>query len=35
LVKQFGIEARSNDATADLANLIKVIDSDSGGAETD
>lgn len=35
LVKQFGIEARANDATADLANLIQKLDSDSGGAETD
>lgn len=35
LVKSFGVEARANDATADLASLIKKLDSDSGGAETD
>ena len=35
LVKQFGIEARENDATAELAGLVKALDSDSGGAETD
>ena len=35
LVKEFGIEARANDATAELANLVKELDTDSGGAETD
>lgn len=35
LIKEFGVEARKNDGTADLADLIKVLDSDSGGAETD
>ncbi|MEP0964634.1 MAG: DUF4856 domain-containing protein [Roseobacter sp.] len=35
LVKEFGIQARANDATADLANLVKELDTDSGGSETD
>lgn len=35
LVKTFGIEARANDATADLAELVKELDTDSGGSETD
>lgn len=35
LVKDFGIEARKNDGLDDLANLIKTLDTDSGGAETD
>ena len=35
LIKQFGIEGRANDATDGLAALIKTLDSDSGGAETD
>ena len=35
MVKEFGVEARKNDATANLADLIKALDSDSGGAETD
>ncbi|MEO9895387.1 MAG: DUF4856 domain-containing protein [Paracoccaceae bacterium] len=35
LAKEFGIEARANDATADLANLVKELDTDSGGSETD
>ncbi|MCH2078503.1 MAG: DUF4856 domain-containing protein [Rhodobacteraceae bacterium] len=35
LIKEFGVEARKNDGTENLANLIKVLDSDSGGAETD
>jgi len=35
MVKEFGVEARKNDATANLADLIKELDSDSGGAETD
>ncbi|MEP5728631.1 MAG: DUF4856 domain-containing protein [Sulfitobacter sp.] len=35
LVKEYGIEDRANDATADLTNLIKTLDTDSGGAETD
>ena len=35
LIKEFGIEGRKNDATDGLAALIKTLDSDSGGAETD
>ena len=35
LIKSFGVEARKNDATENLAELIKNLDSDSGGAETD
>ena len=35
LIKQFGVEARKNDGTKDLAGLIKTLDTDSGGAETD
>jgi len=35
LVKEFGIEARKNDGLENLATLIKDLDSDSGGAETD
>ncbi|MEM9584417.1 MAG: DUF4856 domain-containing protein [Pseudomonadota bacterium] len=35
LIKEFGVEARANDATADLASLVKQLDTDSGGAETD
>lgn len=35
LAKEFGVEARANDGTAGLADLIKQLDSDSGGAETD
>lgn len=35
LAKEFGIQAKENDATAELAGLIKTLDSDSGGAETD
>ncbi len=35
MVKEFAVEARSNDATANLAGLIKELDSDSSGAETD
>lgn len=35
LVKQFGVEARANDGLENLAGLIKTLDSDSGGAETD
>jgi hypothetical protein len=35
LVKAFGIQARDNDATADLAELVKELDTDSGGSETD
>ncbi|MEO9683598.1 MAG: DUF4856 domain-containing protein [Tateyamaria sp.] len=35
LIKEFGIEGRKNDATEGLAELIKQLDSDSGGAETD
>lgn len=35
MIKQFGVEARKNDGTENLASLIKTLDSDSGGAETD
>ena len=35
MVKEFGVEARKNDALDDLAGLIEVLDTDSGGAETD
>lgn len=35
MVKKFGVEARVNDGTADLSDLVKQLDSDSGGAETD
>ncbi|MEM9579259.1 MAG: DUF4856 domain-containing protein [Pseudomonadota bacterium] len=35
LAKEFDLEARKNDGTENLADLIKTIDSDSGGAETD
>ncbi len=35
LIKEFGVEARKNDATENLADLIKTLDTDSGGAETD
>ncbi|MEP3392844.1 MAG: DUF4856 domain-containing protein [Litoreibacter sp.] len=35
LIKEFEVEARANDATEDLANLVKELDTDSGGAETD
>lgn len=35
LAKEFGLEARKNDGTENLADLIKTLDSDSGGAETD
>ncbi|MCH2165547.1 MAG: DUF4856 domain-containing protein [Marinovum sp.] len=35
MIKEFGVEARKNDATENLAELIKTLDTDSGGAETD
>lgn len=35
LAKQFDLQARKNDGTENLADLIKTLDSDSGGAETD
>ncbi|MCV6593723.1 MAG: DUF4856 domain-containing protein [Silicimonas sp.] len=35
LIKEFGVEARKNDSTEGLADMIKALDSDSGGAETD
>jgi len=35
LVKQFNIEGRKNDGLENLAKLVKDLDSDSGGAETD
>ncbi|MEM6311404.1 MAG: DUF4856 domain-containing protein [Pseudomonadota bacterium] len=35
LAKQFDLQARKNDGTENLASLIKDLDSDSGGAETD
>lgn len=35
MIKSFGIKARSNDVTADLADLVKELDTDSGGSETD
>ncbi len=35
LVKEFGVEARKNDALENLAGLIEQLDTDSGGAETD
>ncbi|MEO0568591.1 MAG: DUF4856 domain-containing protein [Pseudomonadota bacterium] len=35
MVKKFGVEARVNDGIADLAELIKELDTDTGGAETD
>lgn len=35
MIKEFGVEARKNDGTENLAELIKTLDSDSGGAETD
>ena len=35
MIKEFGVEARKNDATEGLAALIEQLDSDSGGAETD
>jgi hypothetical protein len=35
LVKEFGIEARANDGLEHLSGLIKTLDTDSGGAETD
>lgn len=35
LIREFGIVARKNDGTENLAGLIKTLDSDSGGAETD
>ncbi|MEM8978247.1 MAG: DUF4856 domain-containing protein [Pseudomonadota bacterium] len=35
LIKSFGVEARKNDGTENLAALIKTLDTDSGGAETD
>lgn len=34
LIKEFGIEARANDATAELAGLVESLSGD-GGAETD
>ncbi len=35
MIREFEVAARENDGTADLAKLIKELDSDSGGAETD
>ena len=35
LLKEFDLEARKNDGTENLAKLIKTLDTDSGGAETD
>lgn len=35
LIKEFGVKARKNDGTENLAALIKTLDTDSGGAETD
>lgn len=35
MVKEFGIEARKNDGLENLTDLVKTLDSDSGGAETD
>ncbi|NRB05903.1 MAG: DUF4856 domain-containing protein [Rhodobacteraceae bacterium] len=35
LLKEFGLEARKNDGTENLAALVKELDTDSGGAETD
>jgi hypothetical protein len=35
MIKKFGVEARKNDATDAMGDLIKTLDADSGGAETD
>jgi len=35
MVREFGVEARKNDALEDLAGLVDQLDTDSGGAETD